>query len=439
MALLDDKVRRNLRVLFSVKATGGRKPGAINTPAHQQLARRVAEEGIVLLKNDGGILPLDSAKLKTIAVIGDNAVTKFAGGGGSAGLKALYEITPLDGIVARVGNEIKVTFSQGYRQPIRNPWGAPDPAGVRQSSEITVSSPEEVKALADEAVQAAKAADVVIFVAGLNHQRNFDAEGSDRFDLKLPSHQDELLARVAGANPRTIVVLVSGAPVEMEPWLAKAPAVLQAWYLGTEDGTALAGTLFGDVNPSGKLPFTFPKQLADSPAHALDAYPGANGTVRYEEGLLVGYRWFDAKNVEPLFPFGHGLSYTAFEYSGLQISKRSGGAPTDVVVECEITNTGARAGSDIAQVYVEPIKPSVLRPLKELKGFAKVRLEPGAKQKVSIPLNLRSFAFYDPDKKTWVAERGAFKILIGSSSRDLRLTAVFDLSETASESSQAGK
>jgi beta-glucosidase len=235
------------------------------------------------------------------------------------------------------------------------------------------------------------------------------------------------------ANPKTVVVFMGGGAVEMGSWLPKVPALLYAWYPGMEGGNALARVLFGDVNPSGKLPCTFPKQLADSPVHALNAYPGTNGTVTYVEGLLVGYRWFDAKKIEPLFPFGYGLSYTKFKYSGLKLVRDQDPKSAAVSIEFEVANTGNREGAEVAQIYVQELKPSVMRPVKELKSFAKVSLKPGQKQKVSVRVDHSAFAFYDPDKKGWAAEKGDYKILIGSSSRDIRLQGNARLAETVFE------
>ena len=375
MSVLDDKVRRNLREMFATRAIEGRGPGSLNTKEHQATARRIAEESMVLLKNEAGALPLDANKIKSIAVIGENAVRLQAYGGGSARIKTFYEITPLEGILRSVGDRANVSFSMGYREKAGDD-------------------------LAERAVLAAKQADVVIYVGGLNHSLFYDAEGFDRKDMKLPYGQDELLRRVVEANPRTIVVLFGGGPVEMGSWLAQVPAVLQAWYPGMEGGNALAGVLFGDVNPSGKLSCTFPKRLEDSPAHALSAYPGKDGTVRYDEGLLVGYRWFDTKNVEPLFPFGFGLSYTNFEYSDLKINQAKDAPDGVVTAEFYLKNVGTRDGAEVAQLYVQDLKPRLVRPLKELKGFTKVFLKAGERQAVSIPLDRSSFAFYDPEKKS---------------------------------------
>jgi beta-glucosidase len=410
LSLLDDKARRNLRQMFATHVFDGGGPGgALNTKEHQAAARRVAEEGIVLLKNEGEVLPLVPNKIRSVAVIGENAVRLHASGGGSAGVKAFYEVTPLEGIVRRAGDSADVSFSRGYR------------GGQGDGEELMA-----------RAVRAAGLADVAIVVGGLNHDKFLDAESADRKDLKLPYGQDELIHRVVAANPRTVVVLFGGGPVEMGPWLSRVPAVVQAWYPGMEGGNALARVLFGDINPSGKLPCTFPKRLADSPAHALGAYPGENLTVRYEEGLLVGYRWFDARKIEPLFPFGHGLSYTSFRYSNLRLVEGAdGGKGPALAVEFEVANTGARAGAEVAQIYVRDESASLPRPPRELKGFRKVFLKPGERQTVSVMLDQGAFAFYDPSRSLWVAEKGDFKIEVGSSSRDIRLEGNFRLSRTA--------
>jgi beta-glucosidase len=325
-----------------------------------------------------------------------------------AGVKTMHEITPLEGIVKRLGDRANITYSIGY-------------------TKLGGSN------LIERAVAAARQADVAVIVAGLNHSRYLDDEGWDRKNLRLPYDQDELIQRVVQANPRTIVVLISGPAIEMDPWLDRVPAVLQANYPGMEGGTALARVLFGDVDPSGKLTCTYPKRLMDSPAHALGTYPGTNGTLFYTEGLLVGYRWFDTKNIEPLFPFGYGLSYTRFEYSDLKLV--AGDPPDDPVVtaEFEIANTGRRAGAEVAELYVRQAHPGLPRPLKELKGFEKVLLQPGEKRKVSIPIDRRAFAYYDPGKNGWVSEAGDFEIQIGSSSRDIRLHDMFPLAYTTVE------
>jgi beta-glucosidase len=433
MSVLDDKVGRILYVMFKLNliqdpnapATNSEDAGVLSTKAHQDIARRVAEEAIVLLKNDG-LLPLNPAKIKTIAVIGANADAKFAHGGGAAIIKAPFEITALEGISNRVGSDVKIIYAQGYT--------APAGRGRRDKGDKVPPPPKVNADLISDAVAAAKSADVVIYVGGLNHNGGYDTEGTDRPNLKLPGGQDELLDQIVKANPKTVVVFMGGGAVEMGPWLKKTPALLYAWYPGMEGGNALARVIFGDVNPSGKLPCTFPKRLDDSPAHALDAYPGTNGTVTYKEGLLVGYRWFDTKNIEPLFPFGYGLSYTTFKYSKLKIiPDKDQTHPGVVTVEFEIANTGDREGAEVAQIYVEELKPSVMRPVKELKQFVKVSLQPGESRKVSLQLDRRAFAYYDPEKNAWVAEKGDYRILVGASSRDITLRGKYNLPESLFE------
>ena len=396
MAGLDEKVRRNLRVLIATRVLDStRKQGSLNTAAHQAAARRTAEEGFVLLKNEGGLLPLNAAKLKTIAVIGENATRLQAHGGESSGIKAFYEVTPLEGIVRRAGRDLTVIYAEGYRK-----GGKPD--------------------LAERAVAAAKMADAVIYIGGLNHDPGFDCEGADRKDLKLPFEQDALIQKLLAANPKTVVVL-EGTIVEMNAWLGLAPAVIQAWYPGMEGGNALAGVLFGDVNPSGKLPCSIPKSIEDSPAHERDAYPGMNGTVTFKEGLLVGYRWFDTMKIAPAFPFGFGLSYTDFSYSNLKLKQCGSSDSPTVAVEFDLANTGSRAGAEVVQLYIHQKAPKLPRPEKELKAFTKVFLKPGERKTVSIPLQSEAFAYYDPARHGWVAEQGEYEILVGASSRDIKL------------------
>jgi beta-glucosidase len=432
MSVLDDKVRRHLYVMFKLNLIND--PSVTNTLAnvtpqtplstkeHQETARKIAEESFVLLKNKN-LLPLNPAQLKTIAVIGGNADARFCHEGGSAMIKAPYEITALEGISNYVGGNVKIIYAEGYYPP--GNWGRPG-----RKADGSLSTPEDSSNLVAAAVAAAKSADVVIYVGGLNRKVGFDSEGTDRKDIKLPAGQDELLKKIVRANPKTVVVLIGGGAVEMDHnWLSRVPALLYAWYPGLEGGNALASVLFGDVNPSGKLPCTFPKKLADTPPAALDAYPGTNGTVVYKEGLLVGYRWYDTKNIKPLFPFGYGLSYTRFKYSKLNLVQ-NGDVENRVTVEFELANTGNRAGAEVAEIYVQPLNPSVFRPLKELKGFKKVFLQPGETQKVSVTLGQSAFAYYDVDKKGWVAEKGNYKILVASSSRDIRLKGKMNLAET---------
>lgn len=408
-AVLNDKVRRNLRVMIGTGVFDQRPEGSINTKEHQDTARHVAEEGMVLLKNEHGFLPLDVSKIQSVAVIGENATRLQAYGGDSSRIKAFYEIAPLAGIINRIGPSGNVTYSEGYRK-------------------------DGDAALVDRAVSAAKAADVVIYIGGINRDLGYDSEGGDKTDLGMPFGQVELVKKLAKANPHLVVVLVGGSPVEMGQWLNDVPSVLLSWYSGMEGGNALARVLFGDVNPSGKLPVTFPTRLVDSPAHSAGAagFPGVAGKVTYGEGVFIGYRWFDTRQIEPLFPFGFGLSYTTFEYSSLRLVRDVDATGPIMTAEFTIKNTGSRAGAEVAQIYVEDVKSSVPRPLKELKGFKKVMLPPGEKQAVSVPLERGAFAFYDEQQGAWLAEAGAFKIHVGASSRDIRLTGVFTLDRSVS-------
>ena len=320
----------------------------------------------------------------------------------------MHEVNALEGIRQCAGLRADITYSVGY-------------------------SAEDVGSDAVErAVEAARRADVAIVFAGLGRAPNFDDEGTDRRSLALPFGQDELIRRVAAANPRTIVVIVSGSPVEMDSWLGCVPAVLQAWYGGMDAGTALARVLFGNTVPSGKLPCTFPRRLEDVAAHSPgpDAYPGREGKVTYDEGVMVGYRHFDTQDIEPLFPFGHGSSYTSFEYSGLKLQSGEG---VFLDVSFDLANTGGQSGAEVAQLYITDPVSSLPRPVKELKGFIKVPLGPGEKRRVHISLDLRAFMFFHPERRGWLAERGDFRILIGSSSRDIRLTTVFHLDDSRFE------
>jgi beta-glucosidase len=359
--------------------------GSRNTPEHFAVARKIAEEGMVLLKNDGPLLPLDINTIKTIAVIGPNASRKIAFGGGSSMVRAAHEITPLQGIREKCKRKVKIVK---------------DPA----------------------------AADVAIVVVGLYHKtaKHWDMEGVDRYDLSIPPTQVQLIQQTAAANPKTIVVLVTGSPIEMGAWLDHVPAVVEMWYAGMEGGRALADILFGDVNPSGKLTMTFPKQLADCPAHQSERTFGGAEKVYYDEGVFVGYRWFDAREIEPLFPFGHGLSYTTFAYGDLQVSPALMSGEGLVNVSVDVTNTGTRAGAEVAQLYLQDVEASVERPPKELKGFQKLFLAPGETQTATFELMLRDLSFWDEGSSVWKAEPGTFHVLVGSSSRDIRVEAEFD-------------
>ncbi len=422
---LDDMARRNLRVMV---ATGMFDPPsatsakvAMLSPSHLEAARKIEEAAMVLLKNDTEALPIDVTKVKKIAVIGDIATRKFAHDGNSAAIKTTNEITPLDGIKSFAGSGVEVVYAQGYLPP------------QRRQNQRAATNPADADALATlkaDAIQAAKDADAVIVLAGT--YRANDQEGEDGRDMRMAQGQIDVINEVAKVNRRTIVVLTGGA-VEMDGWLPKVPAVVQYWYGGTEGGAALANVLFGVVNPSGKLPCTFPKLLADSPAHASGMavnYPGENGHETYSEGILVGYRWFDAKKLEPLFPFGYGLSYTTFSCGNLQVMPAENGS---VTVQLMVKNTGKRSGAEVVQVYVRDEHSSLPRPVRELKGFQKLELAAGEERVVTIPLSVPSFEYYDPGRRAWVAEAGDFDIDVGTSSRNLPLHGVYRLATTVVE------
>jgi beta-glucosidase len=539
--LLNEKVRRNLRSMFRARVFDpNRSAGERNTARHQRAALEIAHEAIVLLKNDGGLLPLDANKLKRLVVVGDNAVTRHAPGGHSSGVKALYEVTPLEGLRRRLAESIEIQFFQGYPTR-RGEFEAIDPhylsiadegSGTRgwkahywqkryfagevvQRAEVavdfewnnvapvpgskagqfsatweTVLTPPETgsyefilvgshqacllidgivvlhrfeggaettgKSLElqagvayqlrielwpsrpdlrirlgwippwvrdaneddDALLDAARRADAVLFFGGLSHQ--YDLEGTDRKDMALHEGQNELIARIAGVNGKTAVVLVSGSPVEM-PWVSQVPAIVQMWYAGMEGGHAVADVLLGHINPSGKLPITFPRVLEDSPAHALNDY--APDVCFYKEGIFVGYRWFDAKGIEPLFPFGHGLSYTEFDLASLRVEK----AGKAVRIALDISNIGERAGAEVVQVYVGQISSSVERPARELKGFTKIYLEPSESRRISVDLPERAFAYWSEQTGDWKVETGEFVIEIGVSSRQIVLREVVTL------------
>ena len=393
---LDEMVRQILKMMFRLKmmTPEARSPGAYNSHENHIAVRNIARESIVLLKNQEQILPLEKNPQKTIAVIGENANRLQAFSGGSSEVRALYEITPLLGLKMYLGGNFQIQYAKGYSSN-------PEEAGKQEL-------------LAQEACALAASSDVVIYVGGLNHE--FDMESKDRTDIKLPYGQDALIQKLLNTNPNMVIVNMSGSPVEMRQWINQAKAVVQYWYSGTEGGMALAEVLFGEVNPSGKLPTTFPKALEDTPAYRFGEFPG-NDTVTYKEGIYVGYRYYDSYQVEPEFCFGHGLSYTEFEYRALSVQKDESG----VCVTFTVTNTGKRAGAEVAQIYVADVECSVSRPEKELKGFRKVFLNPGETKEISLCLPLKSFCFYSVEEKDWKLESGQFKILVGSSSRDIRM------------------
>ncbi len=539
-ALLDDKVRRILRLMFKLGILGHAKrpKGARNTTKHQQTAAAIAEEAITLLKNEKNLLPLDAQKVKKLLVVGDNAKRKHHLGGHSSAVKALYEVSPLEGLEKLLQNTgVEISYFQGYPQSHTGGQAIPTkllgiadagagtrgwiceiydthhrntppvltmPAetvdfdytkdlpeslkgkdfGVRYTAKFTPEKTElwnffldgtpqsclvfdreniienckseenicgtaavtleagktydvtvtinhhmhmpifpvkltaaigELKNSKDgdkKLIAEAQKADAILFFGGLNH--TFDAEGCDRKDMALHDGQNELIAKLAQINPKLAVILVGGSPMEM-PWADQVPAIVQMWYSGMACGNAIAKILFGEVNPSGKLPFTFPVALADSPAHALHDYAPLN--CNYAEGVLMGYRWFDTKKLPVLFSFGHGLSYTTFAYSDLKFKQLK----DTIKVSVKVKNTGKVKGKEVVQLYVSPKNPEFVRPLQELKGFAKCELAPGKSKVVSFTLDFRSFAYYHPNEREWTVDAGLYQIRVGSGSRDIRL------------------
>jgi beta-glucosidase len=535
-ATIDEAVRRQLRVQAALGWLD--RPldeGALDTPAHRALDREAAAAGMVLLKNEGALLPLDSKTLRTVAVIGPNAAFARTGGGGSAYVSPIYAVTPLEGIEERLGAGVKVDYApgatfEGDLKPVpgsalRPPagrsekqgllgeyfgneewkgepslvrvdpeidwdWGPGGPGGwdrvdhfsIRWTGTITApetgryalgvtsddgswlyldgqlvvdnggqhgmnarsktvelraGEPHEIRLDMNElgggagvilgwqkvegdpidvAVAKARGADVALVFVG--HTNSIETEGRDRETLELPENQVKLLRAVAAANPKTVVVLNTGAPVLVEGWRGEVPALLETWFAGSETGHAVADVLFGDADPAGRLPMTWPKRWEDAPAYGH--YPGADGKVSYAEGILVGYRYYDTKKIEPRFAFGYGLSYTTFEYSDLTAAPVAG-QPWQVEVAFGVKNTGARAGAEVAQVYVHDAQSSVPRPEQELKGFRRLSLKPGEAREVRLVLDERAFSFFDPTKKAWVAEPGDFEIRVGGSSRRIHL------------------
>lgn len=416
--VLDNKARRVLRLIFRT-AMNSRKPfGSLNSPEHTAAARRIAGEGMVLLKNDNKVLPVDLAKAKTIAVVGENAVKMMTVGGGSSSLKVRHEYTPLEGIRAAAGDKGEVIYERGYVGDVTGNYN-----GVKTGQDLSEKRSEE--ALIADAVAAARKADVVIFVGGLNKSPHQDSEGDDRTQYGLPYGQDRVIEALAEANPNLAVVIISGNAVAM-PWIGRVPAVLEAWFSGSETGNALADVIFGAVNPSGKLPFTFPVRLEDNSAHALGEYPGTD-TVRYNESIFVGYRWHDKEALKPLFAFGHGLSYTTFAVGNVKADRTTLAANGRIRVSADVTNTGDRAGAEVVQLYIGDEESSLPRPVKELKGFEKVSLNPGQTQTVTFEITPDMLQYYDDVKGAWVTEPGTFTAYVGVASDNVRGTAGFEL------------
>ncbi len=386
-SLLDDKLVRRFRTMMHFGFWDKSPARGQIPPAHAETAFKLGVEGVVLLKNTGGLLPLKTNAIHSLALIGPYAEHAMTGGGGSSYVTPILKVDPADGVQSIVGTNVTVQVDAG----------------------------KDI----DQAVALAKTADTVVLMLG-----DRQTEGKDH-PITLGGNQDALAAAVLAANPHTIVVLKTGGPILM-PWIDHAPAIVEAWYPGEADGDVVAAVLFGRVNPSGKLPITFPKSGTDLPQQSPEQYPGVNGVVHYSEGLLVGYRWYDAKNIEPLFPFGHGLSYTTFGYKGLKVSRpaRDG----SVTVKFTVTNTGDVAGAEVAQLYLNlPSAPDAPQPPRALKAFSRVELAPGKSAHVTLGLNPRSLSYWDIAAHDWKIAPGKYTISLGSSSRDLHLTATFDI------------
>ena len=432
---LNDKVRRVLRLFFRTTMNKHKGYGFLCSESHYEVARSIAEEGIVLLKNDKvktkkngaamSLLPLRLDDAKRILVVGENAIKMMTVGGGSSSLKAQFEILPLDGLRKAIGNKVEIDYARGYVGDTVQSYN-----GVTVGKSLYETRTAD--ALRNEAVEKAKGADYVIFFGGLNKSDFQDCEGHDRKQYGLPYGQDELVEALLAVNKNFIFVNISGNAVAM-PWMNRVPAIVQGWFLGSETGEALANVLLGVVNPSGKLPFTWSAMLNDVPAHRLNAYPGIWRTQHdiideeYKEGLFVGYRGVDKYKTKPLFAFGHGLSYTSFALGKAIADKSEITREDKISFTLSVTNTGSCAGSEVVQLYVSDVKSSLPRPLKELKAFKKVFLQPGETQNVTLTIDVDALSFYDDSKQNWVAEPGDFMALIGTSSDHLTSKVKFKL------------
>ena len=420
MSTIDDKASRILRLIFRTAMNRQKPYGSVATEEHYAAAHEIGNEGIVLLKNapvvkkGAPLLPIDAAKYQNILVVGDNAVRLLNQGGGSSELKVKDMVSPLDGLRAVYGD--KVAYAKGYAAG-RPMYGRAD--------EIPQNVVDSLRA---EAVEMAKKADLVVLVGGLNKNHFQDCEGGNRLEYGLPFGQDELIEALLGVNKNLVLVLLSGNAVEM-PWVSRVPAIVQGWYLGSMGGKSLADILSGAVNPSGKLPFSFPAKLTDCGAHAFDelSYPGDSIKQEYKEDILVGYRWHDTKKIPALFPFGHGLSYTTFTYGKPMASAKAMAADGMLTVTVAVKNTGSIAGKEIVQLYVGDDKCSVLRPVKELKHFAKVGLAPGEEKSVTFTLTPDDLKFYDEASAAWKYEPGKFKAYVCASSADVRGVVSFEM------------
>ena len=423
---LDEKVRRILRLFYRTTMKREKPFGFLCSESHYDAALKIAQEGIVLLKNERNLLPLDLSKSKRILVVGENAIKMMTVGGGSSSLKVQKEILPLDGLAAQCAKfGVQCDYARGYVGDTVQSYNG---VTVGRSIAETRSSEE----LLAEAVEKAKGADYVIVFGGLNKSNYQDCEGHDRQQYGLPYAQDQLLEALAKVNKNLVYVNISGNGVAM-PWVKSVPAIMQGWFIGSEAGEALASVLVGDANPSGKLPFTWYQRLDDCGAHALNAFPGVWRDdykiidEEYKEGIYVGYRWTDKQKIRPLFAFGHGLSYTTFKLGKLMADKQQLSAGGQISFTVNVTNTGSRAGSETVQLYISDKQCSVDRPVKELKAFQKVFLQPGESQDVTLTIGCDALSFYNEAKGEWTAEPGAFEALVGTASDNLTGKITFEL------------
>jgi beta-glucosidase len=420
MSTIDDKARRILRLIFRTSMDASGNFGRLGNQEHYDVCRAIGDEAVVLLKNQPAVkkgdklLPIDADKYDRIVVVGDNAVRRLNEGGGSSELKAKIMVSPLQALKEKYGD--KVTFVQGYA------------AGKAMYEVEEVIPDEHVAKLRQEAVDAVKSTDLVLYFGGLNKNAYQDCESTDRREYGLPFGQPELIEQLAAKCPNLVVVLLSGNAVEM-PWIDKVPAALQGWYLGSMGGYSLVDVLSGDANPSGKLPFSFPKKLADNAAHSFGeiSYPGDSIHEQYLEDVLVGYRWHDTKKIPALFPFGHGLSYTTFSYGKPTASASEIADGGNIVITVNVKNSGDRKGKEVVQLYIGDEKASVVRPLKELKHFRKIELEAGESTDVTFTVTVDDLKFYDESIAGWKAEAGKFRAYIGSSSTEIRAAVPFTL------------
>ena len=414
MSVLNDKAARVLRTIFRTAMNPRKAIGSQCSEAHYEACQRIGEEGMVLLRNQGATLPIDAAKYGRILVVGDNAVRNMSEGGGSSELKPKRDISPLEGLRAAFGD--KVDFARGYY------------AGRTLYAKADKLDPDSLRRLRDEALDKARQADLIIFIGGMNKNGHEDCENSDRKSFDLSYGQNELIEALARVQ-KNIVVVTYGGNAYATPWLDDVKALLHCWYLGSMSGKTLAAALTGEVNPSGKLPVTFAKKQQDYPCfqYGEKGYPGVDGQVYYQEGIYVGYRWFNTKGVKPQFPFGFGLSYTTFKYGRPALSAESLSADGKLTLTVSVTNTGKRAGKETVQLYIGDEKASAERPRKELKDFAKVELQPGETKTVSFDITTEALQFWSDKTHSWTAEPGRFKAYVCASETDVRGTAEFTL------------